>query len=356
MDSSGDGLYEAAVEATTGDFAGRKRRVCMKFRSSMLLALLVFLLPKGLHAEAKDASADAASAIAAVVEGLAQNRPVALWEALPASKQQGVAALLSACASRLDAESWRRGFGTIENMGLALANNAEFVKGSAIAVSLLGISSRDSSAAPWFRIAALLVELGRSPLGDPVQLAKLDIGAFLNREGRAISAKLPDLSAATHGSLDQLVTLRDRLASTQTSVLEAAGERVRLRLAAPGTEAEEAWFVKSEGKWLPERQLAEWDAEIAKAEARCAQFAQDGKATAWLKTLGNARDAFAQLAQATTQAEFDAGMSGVASAVGPQLAQLALDQVLGGRGIKLNVGSIIYTPPAPENQPAPPAP
>jgi hypothetical protein len=325
------------------------------------LALLC-LAPNAARAQEPKPGEEAVAAFRTVAEGLAHDRPVALWNALPASRQQSLSALLARCAAKLDAPAWRHGFQSVERMGLALSNKQQFVRGSAVAMSLLAMSSEDRSAAAWFRLAPLLVELGRSPISDPVQLGKLDIERFLQREGRAVSAKLPDLSTATRGSLAQAIALRDELAETIATPLETEGERALLRLESKAG-AKELWFVKSEGRWLPESALRDWDARIADADLRCDAFAKDGKTARWLATLGGAREPFGQLAAANTQPEFDAGMSGIAEAVGPELAQMVLDSMLGGSsigGVKLNVGSIIYSPSAPEKQapvePPPPAP
>lgn len=327
----------------------------------LVLPVLLFFPLSAAQPQEPRPGEDAAAAVRAVAEGLAQDRPVVLWEALPAARQESVAALLARCAAKLDAQSWREGFEAIERMGLVLSNKQPLVRGSAIAISLLAMSSEDRSAAPWFRLGPLLVELGRSPLGDPLQLAKLDIDGFLRREGRAVSSKLADLSAATRGSLESSIALRDEFTSTTATATRIEGDRVLLRLESTAG-ARDAWFVKSGGKWLPEAYLQGWEARMARVEASCGQFAKDGKAARWLKTLGGARGAFGQLAEASTQFEFDSGMSGIAEAIGPELAQLVLDSMLGSSGVgrvRLNVGSIIYSPakpeaeePAPKNPPA----
>jgi hypothetical protein len=297
----------------------------------------------GVWADPAEPGAAAAAAVRMVSQGLAQDRPVVLWDALPASKQKSISALLSRCAAKLDAPAWRHGFESVERMGLVLSNKQELVRGSAPAIGLLSMSSENRDATPWFRLGPLLTELGRSPVSDPVQLGKLDIGLFLQREARAVSAKLPDLSAATRGSLDDWLSLRAQLAQTTATPVRAEGDRALLLLESPSG-PKEVWFAKSEGKWFPEAYLLEWDVRVERAESRCSQFARDGKAAQWLETLGGARDAFGELAASTTQAQFDTGMSSIAEAVGPELAQMALDSMLGGMGVKLNVGSIIYSP------------
>ena len=128
----------------------------------------------------------------------------------------------------------------------------------------------------------------------------------------------------------------------------AEGARVLLRLESPGEAIDEAWFVRVEGKWVPEAQHASWKSRVARLEARCAALPSTGKLAGWASTLASAAPGLKQLAGAETQASFDAGMVSVAQAVGPQLAQMLLDRMLGstsGGGIRLNVGSILYSAP-----------
>ena len=46
-------------------------------------------------------------------------------------------------------------------------------------------------------------------------------------------------------------------------------QRVLLRLASPGDVIDETWFVKSDGKWLPEAQQLKWKPRMAELTARC---------------------------------------------------------------------------------------
>ena len=106
--------------------------------------------------------------------------------------------------------------------------------------------------------------------------------------------------------------------------------------------------MRIEGKWVPEKQHLKWKQRMAELTARCAAPPSTNKLVGWLSTLASAEPGLQQLALAETQAGFNAGMVSVAEAVGPKLAEMLLERLLGSAsigGLQLNVGSILLSAP-----------
>ena len=63
-------------------------------------------------------AATADDAVERIAQGLADNRPVVLWHALPESYQRDVTALVHETAEKMDAELWNKTFSVVQKLSL----------------------------------------------------------------------------------------------------------------------------------------------------------------------------------------------------------------------------------------------
>lgn len=201
-------------------------------------------------------TADAAAR--AVLEGIRNNRPVAVWTFLPASYQRDVNGLVHEFARRMDPELWQRGIASLRAIVDLLKDRQDlFLARSEPADEQAGPQRPANESAAWEGLLELLQTLLNSELSDLDALKQLDVGAFLAGTGSRVMEQLAAVSRL-HPEDPYQQAVRRQLADVEVTLLASEGETATVRITAPDRDVEpqQVEFVRVEGKWIP-RSLAE---------------------------------------------------------------------------------------------------
>lgn len=204
--------------------------------------------------KAPEAAKSPEEAAQRVVDGLKGNKPVALWDALPASYQKDVQGLITEFASKMDAEVYDKA------MGVA-AKGVKVMK-----------DKKD-----------LILGLMDSPMGGALPMPKDQIknnfsgivdsfGALMDSDIKTISSlKGMDVRKFLDKTGSKLMSQGMNMAKGQMPVkfedikVEKGGAEGMVKITVAG-KTEELKFVQVEGKWIPEPMSKMWKAGIEEAK------------------------------------------------------------------------------------------
>lgn len=248
-------------------------------------------------------------AVRAVLSGIRDNNPRAVWEFLPAGYQHDVNDLVHEFADRMDPALWDGLFTSLKKLVHLLKTQKRFLLDNPKLNAAESINV-DDLRANWNGLVGLLETLADSEASDLERLKRLDVGDALDNTGGRLMDQLAALSRLQPENPFQRDVIQ-RLAEVQVTLASSDGETARVRLSAPnsGEPPQEFDFVKIEGKWIPRTLAEQWTSNMDQAKARLAQLTPEAMARLkhqmlpMLKAVNTTVDA---LQAATTQAEFDA--------------------------------------------------
>jgi hypothetical protein len=283
----------------------RQFRVCVAVVS-------VFVLLAACSGLKKEPPKTADAAAKAVIAGLEQNKPVTLWDALPASYQKDVNELVHTAAGKADPELWNAGWDLFRKLiTVAKTKKDMILKTPALADAKSPVKAAELSR-NWDAVVSLLDTIANCELGNIEKAKTLDAGAFLDGTGAKLMTEMQKLSQMLPPE-----KLQDNpwvmLKTVKITPVKAEGDTATLKIEGGGRPAEEFQFVKVEGKWIPMELAAFWKREMAKAMKEVAEAPKaDPKTTAQMlamvKALSNAMNT---MIEAKTQEEFNMGLAQV---------------------------------------------
>lgn len=260
----------------------------------------------------KEPPKTADAAVKAVVDGLQQNKPGALWDALPASYQKDVNDLVHTAAGKADPELWNAGWELFRKLVTVAKDKKDFLLKSPMAEGSKKDVKLDDLNKNWDVVVGLLDTLASCDLGKIEKARTLDTGAFLNTTGAELMTKLQKLSQLFPPEKMQnnpWVMLK----TVRVTPIKAEGETATLKIEGGGEPAQEFQFLKVEGKWIPMELAAFWKRETGKARQKLADAPKaDPKETAQLLEMVKAlNNAMTTMAEAKTQESFNMGLAQV---------------------------------------------
>ncbi len=195
-----------------------------------------------------------------VVEGLKENQPVVLWEALPASYQDDVAEVVHLFAEQMDEELYDRGFALLESVVGVLKSKKEFFLNGPY---MTEESNRAEVEAKLEAATGVFDILLDSEISQLAVLKQLDVKRFIQTTGNKLMSHLAEMSKETDDDIQV------HLEGFKAELIEKENEEgiVVLRFSMPDEESEEVEFVKVEGKWIPLDLAEEWADGIVEAKA-----------------------------------------------------------------------------------------
>jgi hypothetical protein len=260
----------------------------------------------------------------AVVEGLKQNHPDAIWEFLPASYQQQLNDLAHQFAARMDGELWGKAVEVVRIFSRLLKDRKDFIVSAR--VRLDPDTDPKSAAAEMTAIAVLLDTLLASDLADLEKLKSVDGGKFLAGTGRRL---LTQMRAMGHDPFaDQLGIFTDM----NVTLVSSDGDSALLTIEVPDATASERAFVRVEGKWIPDDLARNWHENMGQAAARLAVLSPDNlqavkpKAMSVLTAVG---DVLEKLLAAKTEKQFAAVMGETATMTAMQSLRSLISELVG---------------------------
>ncbi len=245
-------------------------------------------------------------AVMAVVNGLGENQPEVIWQALPASYQDDVSGLVREFAGQMQGSLWDQTFGTLNTLTRVLDEKRQFVLEHPMVAEQL--SKSPNAEVTYDAVVTLLKTLLSSDIASLQRLSDFDGERFLATTGSEVMARMGDLAALSPDSKETL----DEISSLRVTLSRTEGERAWVLIEKPDEKTEEVEFVVVEGKWVPAGMAEGWDSGIAGAREQLSQAALDPAQTAQAGAmLAMVDGSLAGLLAAQTSEEFQASLQGI---------------------------------------------
>ena len=271
-----------------------------------IILLSVVSLSCSLFAASALAQGSPDQAVMAVVNGLGENQPQVIWQALPASYQNDVSGLVREFAGQMQDSLWDRTFGTLTELTRVLDGKRQFVLEHPMVAEQL--SKSPNAEVTYDAVVALLKTLLNSDISSLQRLSDFDGERFLATTGSQVMARMGDLAALAP---EQTETL-DEFRSLNVTLSRMEGERAWILVEKADEDPEEVEFVLVEGKWVPAAMAEGWDSGIADAREQLSQVAVDPAQTAQAGAVLMMVDgALEGLLAAQTSEEFQASLQGM---------------------------------------------
>jgi len=190
------------------------------------------------------APGNAAEAVLAVLAGIRENHPEALWDFLPGSMQSQLNDAVRQFGQSIDATIWQRTVAVLRKVVQVLKSKREFLQESSHWKNL-GATNLGELESHWDDIVALCEAVLDSELADVDQLRTFNGRDFLAGTGAKVLARLKVMAGSDEESpyrqLENVrVTLKSETAQTAVVTIELPGQP-------PGDHE----FALLEGKWCP---------------------------------------------------------------------------------------------------------
>jgi len=202
-------------------------------------------------------------AVTAVLAGIRNKQPEAVWNFLPAGYQRDVNETMHLFAKKMDPELWNRTM-TVSRRVVKLCRDRKTDILNTPAFNTGDDDGGETLSSEWDATLTLAETLLSSDLADLDRMKNFDGGRFLQSTGGTLMEELARFSQLLPGDafnveLQELAKLEARIVSSegQTAVVELS-----LR-DAPG-ETRRVDFVRVEGKWIPKQLAESWPSNIAK--------------------------------------------------------------------------------------------
>jgi hypothetical protein len=263
------------------------------------------------------------AAIQAVIREFAQGNGGILWEAMPASYQRDVNALVQLAGSKVDAELYDQSSTLLSRLGDVVQKQQAFILNSTLAQRSKADKAQFKQALP--AAVGILKTLTSSDLGTRAGLLAFDGQQFFDSTVSKIATYAHGLSKVS----DDGVGLADYVAVV-VSVVDASDAEATLQIGLPDQVAEGARFSKVEGRWVPAQLAAEWAVEIAGAQAKLEAISVESMAANKPQVMGVLTmidGVLTQIDAAETQAQFDQAVQG---AMMPLMGLLIMGENMGG--------------------------
>lgn len=261
-------------------------------------------------------TADAAAK--AVIDGLQQNKPVALWDALPASYQKDVNDVVHTAVGKADPALWNAGwelFGKL--VTLAKTKKDMILKTPAMVDPNAPVKTADLSK-NWDAIVGLLDSLAQCDMKNFEKAKTMDMGVFFSKTGAELMAKLQVIS-----QMFPPEKMQDNpwvmLKTFKITPVKAEGDTATVKVEFGGKPAIDEQFVRMEGKWIPMKLAAFWNDVMAKAKKEVTEMPKADPKTneKMLGVIKAVNNGLTTMIDAKTQDEFNVGL-------GQALASFAL--------------------------------
>lgn len=277
-----------------------------------LVAPLVLLL-----AALCSAQSSPDQAVLAVAKGLSENKPVAIWDALPTSYQKDVHDLIHTALAKVDPGLYDQSIALVSKVAKILKDKKTFILAHPM---MADVPNKAEVEKQWDPMIAMFDTILTSDLGSHAKASKINVGAFLDKTGSKIMADIAKTAKLTGGGeADEYFEALDKLKTMKATLVKQEGNKATVKLEAKGEEAEEVEFTLVDGKWLPSEMVAGWSDAIAQAKAEIANMnEEDMKKAKEMATpmFAMFEGVLGTLEKAKTQEEFNSAVNGIMQLLG----------------------------------------
>lgn len=246
-------------------------------------------------------------AVRQMIEGLRENRPVVIWQAMPAPFQNEINGLIREFARKMDPVLWQQAFATGEKLALLLAEKKAFILSHPELMALTA-EQRERVERHWDGLVELLSILIKSELSDLKRMESFEMGRFLEETGGTWFKELAELSQ----SLGQ-DSLSGMLSGLSPKTLAVKDNMATMAWMTPDSPEPVSRFfmIQLEGRWVPAgwgrafEQIRDWRGKLRQmpSEAFKQQSAEK------IQTLAKVEHTLDALRAAKTAEEFQERLS-----------------------------------------------
>jgi hypothetical protein len=245
-------------------------------------------------------------------QAVINSRPDQLFNALPASYQADINALVADAAKRMDPELWNEGMGIIKQVVGLLKSKRDLLLASPMMAS---VPNKADVAKNWDTGVSLLQAFVNSEFTSIERLRQGNVAGLLAKDGTSIMAKVTSLMENSESSAEAGKELA-KLKAMKVSVVSTGADTAVVKAETPGETPETIDMVKVEGVWIPKDMAAGFKEGIAEARRNLAQMdftSEEGKQkkTMAMMQMGMIKPMLAQLEAAKSQQDLQAVFGGV---------------------------------------------
>lgn len=268
-----------------------------------LLALIALVACSGEGAGGGEPPATAEETVKWIADGLAANDPTVVWDALPASYQAELSAILHEFGGKVDPGVWNQSVGVLQQFSAVLRDKKEYWLNSS---ALPDDFKADDVVAGWDSMVGFMDTLFGSELADVETLKSLDVRDFMAGTGSRLMEQGYALTALSSEAQED-VGWNKISQLTATKVSEENGA-VTVKIELPDETPTDLAFIRVEERWIPKDMADEWPGDMAGLRENLAKMdpAASGQSTTQIKMFLSMLEGFlGQLESAGSQEEFD---------------------------------------------------
>ena len=256
-------------------------------------------------------------AVLRVANGVAENKPVVIWDALPESYQKDVHELVHNLMGKVDGSFYNSIADTSKKLTKVLKEKKQFILAHPMVAQQM--PNKAEVEKQWDQIVGILDSILSSDLGKYETAKTVNVGAFLDTTGSKIMADLTNAAklASTgerRSEANEMLDMYEKLKKIKATMVKESGDTATVKVEMPGEETKETEFVRIEGKWLPKEMVDGWKEMMTEARK-----ALSGIDAAELKKntdqafdiIGKVNGVLDQLDKAKTQEKFNAAINGL---------------------------------------------
>ncbi len=265
-------------------------------------------------------------AIKDVIYGIADGKPVVLWQALPASYQKEIKSLISEAAEKMDADVHDKTFAVLRKAVKLLKDKKAFILNADLAAPVVTEDKKKSIGEGYDATVMILETLANSELSKLSDLKKADVEKFLTGTAPKLGSQvmtLVNVADAANPGNPEVKKFHDGMANlkkAKITVLKSSANEATVKVEMPGEkDAKEQTLVVVEGKWLPKEMVDGWDVQMKKAHQAIKQSPpiKDEIKNSVVGILSMVDGNIDELAKAQTQKDFNETVKNIVGAFIP---------------------------------------
>ena len=298
-------------------------RFSARFHCLPLLVLVALILAGCGGGGPADVPKTADQAVLRVVNALVENKPVAVWDALPASYQKDVSDLVHSAIAKVDAALYDQSVSIGQRVAKVLKDKKQFILAHPQIAPM--IPNKAEVEKQWDPIVGVLDTILNSELSTHAKAKGVDMRSFLDKTGSKVMGDITNLAKLAPGGGEgpgtdnEYVEMIKKAKGTKATLVKEEGDKATVKMETPGEKAEEVPFVKVEGKWIPAQMAAEWKGMIENGKKEIAAMKdEDMKKTKEMATpvLAMVEGLLGTFEKAKTQEEFNTAVNGLMQMMG----------------------------------------
>jgi len=256
-------------------------------------------------------------AVVVVIEGLADQQPQVLWDALPASYQSDIRDMIMMFSIKMDSNIYDRAFRILGKTVKVMQEKEDYIIKSPIVLSTPLLES--SIGSQWDETVDLVNTIAQSELSSLESLRRMDPGDFLASTGRKVMQRLEEFRNRTQRSpgLNRWERMSHILKQAHLEFVQTSDGQGVLTFSSPtNTAVKEVKLAQVEGRWIPADMAGTWQEKVE--QARVGMEKLNGPEFQKIKpmlsmVLGSLEGGMDSLLRAGSQKEFDDTLKSLAS-------------------------------------------